>query len=105
MRARFEIHVKGRALRIGLAGKKRVDLGMALAIALMRALADDFVAFDHDGAHQRIRMRLSAAGSRKEDRPLHEMRVFVCHYFLAGFSVLAIRSRIPFTNLEESDSP
>ena len=105
MRARLKVYVKCRPFRIFLGGKDRVNLGMALAIALMSALSDNLAFFHDHGADQRIGVRFSAARAGKKKCPPHEEFVLGGHYFLVGFSVLAMWSKMPFTNLEESDSP
>ena len=103
MSTRLQTDIKRRTGKIFFFGVQNgVHFCMGAAKPQMRAFTDDFMVFDQYGAHDRIRTHLSDSALGDLDRSFHEQNI-LGGYFL--HSVLAILSRMPLTNFEESASP
>ena len=100
MAAGLKSGIKRRSLRAG--ATQGIHLGMRPAEKFMRALRENFAVFHEHRADQRIGMRPAPAFERDVERAAHKTDVLKT-YFL--HSVLAMRSRMPLTNLDESSSP
>ena len=102
MNAGLEIDIKSGARGIFGAALHRLDFRMGAAEFFVEAFSDDAALFDKNGSDKRIRVHPALAALGQIQRQLHEEFIVIL-YFL--HSVFAIRSKIPFTNFEESASP
>ena len=99
MGARLKCNIE-RSSRGALCGSANgIYLGMRPAKSLMRPLAYDFIIFHEHRAYQRVGVHKALPFPGEVQRSFHEENIYFLH------SVLAILSRMPFTNLDESDSP
>ena len=75
VRARLERHVHRRAARAITRRAQRVDLGVRLAVSLVKSLADDRVAGNDDGADHWVRRRLSPPALGERERSPHVLSI------------------------------
>lgn len=102
MSARFERHIKGRAREV-FNSPESMDFRVGPSELFMSSACDNPAIFDDNGSDHGIGMRFSQAPRGQSERFLHEKNILGSYSLLHSF--LAILSRIPFTNLEESGSP
>ena len=100
MSARLQSDVQGRAAGIGRT--ESLYLGVRSTEGPMRTLGDAAPITDQNSPHHRVGFDLSLAPPGFGQGQAHETLVVLPY---RSHSVFAMRSRIPFTNFEESASP